>query len=253
MSRHAFEAAAAAAVAALGPERAKDLAGCFARGRSRAYTQQALRVPGAEQAVTAVWDRAAEAGVTGDEAAAYLRGFVAGWTRRRDEIDVNTVWSGPRTQNVPVRAMAQALVEVVREAREECIAMTYSSRAYSRLTQALADAVARGVRVDVVVETLAGAAGLLGGPEPADAFRAVPGVRLWHWPVERRAEPGARQHAKLAIADRRVLLLGSANLTASAVRRNMEAAVRIRGGTAPQRAAEHIRELQRQGVLAPLE
>ncbi|MFE1510178.1 DISARM system phospholipase D-like protein DrmC [Streptomyces sp. DSM 116494] len=252
MSRQAFEAAAAHAVAALGPVRAKDLAGCFALGRSRAYTRQALRVPEAEAAVTDVWDTAAEAGISGMEAAAYLRGFVAGWTGRRDEVEVGTVWSGPRTQNVPVRAMAQALVELVREAREECIAMTYSARPYPALGAALADAVARGVRVDVVVETLSGAGGLLGGPEPAEAFQAVDGVGVWHWPEDRREERGARQHAKLAIADRRVLLLGSANLTASGARRNLEAAVRVQGGPAPRRAAEHVRELQRLGILTRL-
>ncbi|WP_456228945.1 phospholipase D-like domain-containing protein [Streptomyces sp. YJ-C3] len=56
----------------------------------------------------------------------------------------------------------------------------------------------------------------------------------------------------MAVADRRILLVGSANLTESGVRRNLEAGVLVTGGTAPQRAAEHIRELQRRGILTPL-
>lgn len=59
-------------------------------------------------------------------------------------------------------------------------------------------------------------------------------------------------HAKLVVADRRVLLVSSANLTQSGVDRNIEAGLLVRGGTAPQRAAEHIAELQARGVLARL-
>lgn len=159
---------------------------------------------------------------------------------------------GPRTAHVPARATAQVLVEVIREAHTDLLAMTYSARPYRPVTEALRDAVRRGVRVDLVVETKDGAAGLLGGPEPAAAFTTVPGVHLWHWPAENRAQAGARQHAKIAVADSRLLFLGSANLTASGATRNIEAGVLVRGGTAPSRAADHVRELQRTGVLRHL-
>lgn len=59
-------------------------------------------------------------------------------------------------------------------------------------------------------------------------------------------------HAKLAVADRRVLLVSSANLTQSGVGRNIEAGLLVHGGTAPQRAAEHFAELTAQGVLVRL-
>jgi hypothetical protein len=39
--------------------------------------------------------------------------------------------------------------------------------------------------------------------------------------------------------------MGSASLAESGVRRNLEAGVLVTGGTAPQWAAERIRELQR--------
>ncbi|TWG02149.1 phospholipase D-like protein [Streptomyces brevispora] len=120
-------------------------------------------------------------------------------------------------------------------------------------TTASGAAAARGVRTHVVVETLAGARGLLSGREPAGAFASVPELRLWHWVRDPATDSYARQHAKLAVADRQVLFLGSANLTESAARRNIEAGVLIRGGDAPQRAAEHIVELQRRGVLQRLE
>lgn len=91
--------------------------------------------------------------------------------------------------------------------------MTYAARPYPALTRALTDAAARGVKTHVVVETLAGARGLLSGREPADAFASVPGLRLWRWARDPSERIHARQHAKLAVADRRTFFLGSANLT----------------------------------------
>ncbi|MFI2643967.1 DISARM system phospholipase D-like protein DrmC [Streptomyces sp. NPDC018610] len=151
-----------------------------------------------------------------------------------------------------MRATAQVLVEVIDQARDELLAMTYAARPYPALTRALTEATARGVRTHVVVETLAGARGLLCGREPAEAFASVPGVRLWHWAREGAAHVRSRQHAKLAVADRRTLFLGSANLTESVSRRNIEAGVLVRGGEAPRRAAEHVVELQRLGILRPM-
>jgi phosphatidylserine/phosphatidylglycerophosphate/cardiolipin synthase-like enzyme len=77
-------------------------------------------------------------------------------------------------------------------------------------------------------------------------------VQLWHWPVLQRLEAGAKMHAKLAVADRRTLLVSSANLTQSGVGKNIEAGLLVRGGAAPKRAAEHIDELKAKGVLTRL-
>lgn len=59
-------------------------------------------------------------------------------------------------------------------------------------------------------------------------------------------------HAKLAVADHRLLLVSSANLTQSGVDRNIEAGVLVRDGAAPRRAAEHLAELRARGMLARL-
>jgi phosphatidylserine/phosphatidylglycerophosphate/cardiolipin synthase-like enzyme len=59
-------------------------------------------------------------------------------------------------------------------------------------------------------------------------------------------------HAKLAVADRRVLLVTSANLTQSGVGKNIEAGLLVRGGTAPIRAAEHVDALCQSGCLTRL-
>lgn len=252
MSRPAFEAAADAAVAALGLSRSKDLVGLLAQRHSRERILTELATPGVGEAVARLCDAMETESVPSAEAAAYLRGYVAARQRARDTVRVRTVWSGPSTPGVPVRATAQVLIEVISAAQHELLAMTYAARPYPALTSALTKAVDRGVQTHVVVETLAGAGGLLSGREPADAFASVPGLQLWAWARDPARQTRSRQHAKLAVADRRTLFLGSANLTESAARRNIEAGVLVTGGEAPRRAAEHIVELQRLGVLRPL-
>ena len=66
-------------------------------------------------------------------------------------------------------------------------------------------------------------------------------------------DPGAKMHAKLAIADGKTLLVSSANLTQSEVSDSLEAGLLVRGGTAPEQALEYVRDLQARGLLsAPL-
>ena len=59
-------------------------------------------------------------------------------------------------------------------------------------------------------------------------------------------------HAKLAIADSEMLLVSSANLTQSGIGKNIEAGLLVRGGPAPARAVEHVRQLQASGSLERL-
>jgi hypothetical protein len=104
------------------------------------------------------------------------------------EVSVDTVWSGPASHHVPVRAAAAVvLADVVREAGCELLLMTYSAQPYQPLSDALGAALSRGVAVSVVVETLQGAGSALSGDEPYRAFAGVPGLELWHWP--RRSGP----------------------------------------------------------------
>lgn len=253
MSRGAFEAAVEAAVGALGLSRGKDLAGLLAQQRTKERALTELATPGVGDAVRKLYDAMAKEAVPPSEAAAYVRGYVAALLGARDNVQVRTVWSGPSTPAVPVRATAQVLIEVISGAHDELLAMTYAARPYPALTRALTEAVARGVTTHVVVETISGAGGLLSGPEPADAFASVPGVCLWYWARDAGRLTRSRLHAKLAVADRRTLFLGSANLTESAARRNIEAGVLVSGGEAPRRAAEHVVELQRLGILRPFQ
>lgn len=280
--RRDVEAAVAAAAEQLDPGDLRILADRIEQGWPREAILAAVPRPGfsrAAQDVLEAWLRPVPAIVpdarpspedagpdgpagahTPAELAAYLRGLAAGYARGIDRVRVEPVWSGPRTLAVPIRATAHALIELVGEASRELTLMTYSAKPYPPLLDALSAAVARGVTVRAVVETLQGAGSALAGAEPAAAFAAVAGIELWHWPVGKRTgndpaavgEGGAKMHAKLAVADARALLVSSANLTQAGVSRNIEAGVLVRGGTAPRRVAEHIAELRAKGMLERL-
>lgn len=187
-----------------------------------------------------------------DGAPSYLRALARGYARHAAATSVETVWSGPSTHTVPVRSTLQVLLDVIADARVELLLMTYSATPHAGLRAALVAAVSRGVQVAVVVETLQGAGSAMNGAEPATAFAGVPGVALWHWPADQRREQGAKMHAKIAVADERVLLVSSANLTQAGVAKNIEAGSLIRGGDAPRRAAEHVRGLMAGNVVRRL-
>ena len=243
-----FAAAAGKAIDALGPAALH----AIADGIETGGLSGALAVPGFAEAKHAIRTEKSDSGLPDDVAVAYLRGVADGYARSSAAETVESVWSGPSSHAVPLRSTAQVLIEVSGEAQDELILMTYSARPHPPLIEALCTARVRGVRVSVVVETLQGAGGALSGIEPAAAFRHVPGVLLWHWPSTARRKPGSHMHAKIAVADRRVLLVSSANLTQSAAESNIEAGLLVRGGIAPRRAAEHVEHLMGAGVLARL-
>ncbi|WP_406088481.1 DISARM system phospholipase D-like protein DrmC [Kitasatospora purpeofusca] len=247
-----FAAAAGNAVARLGSARIVELAARMEAG----WPDESLRraATGSDEAlvVQALLAARHSSMVEQPLAICYLRGLADGYARQEARCQVEAVWSGPTTHNVPVRSTAAVLAEVINSAQSELVLMTYSAKPYQPVRDALASAAQRGVATTVVVETLQGAGSAISGSEPAAAFAGLHGVELWHWPTTQRTEQGAKQHAKLAAADRAILLVTSANLTASGAAKNMEAGLLIRGGTVPARAVEHIRQLQSAGTLERL-
>lgn len=248
----AFTDAAGEAVARLGHERLREIARQIDAGVPHTSILRSISNADAHT-VRALLAAQADAGT--DPAAAtryYLRGLIDGYARQEARCQADTVWSGPTTHEVPVRSTASVLIGLIAEARHELVLMTYSAKPYQPLRKALAAAAARGVAITVIVETLQGAGSAISGSEPASAFADLRGVELWHWPAVQRTEAGAKQHAKLAAADRVTLLVTSANLTASGASKNIEAGILVRGGASPARAVEHIRRLQMSGELQRL-
>lgn len=242
-----FERGAREAAMRIGPDGLRALARKF----DWYPTPSAVRacVPGFEDEADALIAASQQEDLSYGAVAAYLRGVAA--AKEEAAARVESVWSGPTSHAVPVRSTAQVLAQLVARARYELLLMTYSAKPYQPLREALAAAIARKVVVRVVVETLQGAGSAISGEEPAAAFHGL-GVELWHWPVTRRPDDRGLMHAKIAVADRRELLVSSANLTQSGVRNNIEAGLLVHGGTAPERAAEHFDALRSTGILERL-
>jgi cardiolipin synthase len=166
---------------------------------------------------------------------------------------VELAWTGPHTGVVPVRRIDQALYEVVAGAERDLIVVSYAVFNVPRLVDGINAAVARGVDVLLVLE--------FEGPEgdqtydPLVALRGLAeGISVYHWPYLKRPHlgPGGKRgfiHVKAAVADERVAMISSANLTAYALDANMELGLVVRGDAIPERIARHFRQLIRDGVL----
>jgi phosphatidylserine/phosphatidylglycerophosphate/cardiolipin synthase-like enzyme len=169
---------------------------------------------------------------------------------------IELAWTGPHTGVVPLRRIDQALYEVVAGAERELLVVSYAVFNVPRIVDGLNAAVARGVDVDLVLE-FEGAE----GDQTYDPLAALRGldasVRVFHWPYAKRpyaAGAGGKRgfiHVKAAIADQRVAMISSANLTAYGLDANMELGLIVRGDPIPARIAGHFVELIRNGTLKP--
>jgi phosphatidylserine/phosphatidylglycerophosphate/cardiolipin synthase-like enzyme len=168
---------------------------------------------------------------------------------------IDLAWTGPHTGVVPVRRIDQSLYEVVAQSDRDLLVVSYAVFNVPRLVDGLNAAVARGVDVVLVLE--------FEGPEgeqtydPLVALRGLTeGIRVYHWPYSKRPYIGPEGkrgfiHVKAAIADNRVAIISSANLTAYALDANMELGLVVRGEPIPQRIAQHFRQLIQTQVLQP--
>ena len=249
-----FRDAAHEAVGMIGRSSIEAIGGWISEGESAEEIRKQFPLPRDAAVVEKILTAFAAAELPPAVAGAFLIGLAAGHGQAEAEAPqrVQVVCSGPSTARVPVRATAQVVQDLIASARRELLLMTYSAKPYEPVLTALAAAVARGVKVAVVVETLQGAGSAISGAEPAAAFATITDLELWHWPVTQRPESGSKMHAKLVIADRSAIFTTSANLTASGVAKNIEAGLLIEGGETPRRTAEHVAALQSTGVLQRL-
>jgi phosphatidylserine/phosphatidylglycerophosphate/cardiolipin synthase-like enzyme len=159
---------------------------------------------------------------------------------------IDVVVTGPSTPHVSVRATRAVLLEIVEQATSQLMFLSYVAYKVDALSTALHTAIARGVRVRMILE---------GGDvarerrAAAQAFASLRDtVEFYEWPSDRRPA-GASLHAKGVVADGRVAFVSSANLTGHALDHNLELGLLVRGGPVPIRIVEHFGALIAAGVL----
>ena len=180
---------------------------------------------------------------------AYLTGLAAGYAQHTGEVSVETCGAGPARITSPCGRPPRCSPTWSARPGSELLLMTYSARQYPPLTDVLRAAIGRGVPVSVVVETLQGAGSALSGDEPYQAFTGINGIELWHWPTTKRTEPGAKMHAKLAVADRHILLSPALTSPSPASPRTSKPACSSEADR-PVRAAEHVDALRAAGAFS---
>jgi cardiolipin synthase A/B len=176
-----------------------------------------------------------------------------------DQADLQTmslVWTGPDT-DVPVRRNDEALYEVVASSMQELLIVSFVVYHVPRVRDGIANAVERGVDVTLVFERHgSGVEPKEERFDPVQAMGQLPSsVRILEWPIDRRPVVKHKLgyiHAKCAVADRRVAVVSSANLTLYGLEANMELGVLIEGGPVPARIAAQFEHLEADAILAPV-
>ena len=167
---------------------------------------------------------------------AYLAGLVDGWLAATTDLPVvRPVWTGPKSGVRGSRLTFAVVADLIAEANEEILLVSFATYPPIDVTAALAAAAERGVSVTLLLERAEDKPGWKG---MADPFPDLDATHLC-WPLAAR-HSGAALHAKVLVVDRRVALVGSANLTAHGLERNLECGLLVRGGEVPRLLAEHF-------------
>ncbi|MCZ9330301.1 MULTISPECIES: DISARM system phospholipase D-like protein DrmC [Mycobacteriales] len=139
-----------------------------------------------------------------------------------DRRTVDLVWTGPEVPGSVSRLTSEIVADLVDQAHSDVLLVSYAMHTEPRLAAALRRAVDRKVFVQILHERNIDNPRFRGGTTP---FPGLP-IRRLCWPADQRPD-GASMHAKILIIDRRTTLIGSANLTGTAMLRNIECGVLI--------------------------
>lgn len=159
-------------------------------------------------------------------------------------------WSGPEPSNSVFRGTDRASADVIDSAFRELWVATYSISRTDLMVARLQQACRRGVAVRLLVEH---PDRMVGEYDGTSAYRDL-GITPMTWRRDMRPRDfRASFHPKCIIADAQVALVTSANLTAAAHDKNIEAGVLITGGNIPRQLAERFASMLTHGMLEPIE
>jgi len=176
-----------------------------------------------------------------------LAGAASSVERAHRDQSVEVVWTGPESEVTTSRLTAAAVVDLISAAQQEILLVSFAVQRERLIKGALEAASARGVSITLVTETHADNRSYSAESAP---FPGLDAIRL-HWPKAQRPR-GAALHAKVVVVDDRIALVGSANLTSTAMEANLECGILIRGGRQPRAIRDHVSDLYATGRLRRL-
>jgi cardiolipin synthase len=162
---------------------------------------------------------------------------------RRDRVGrrVEVVWTGPASTVTSSRLTSAVVVELIDAAAEEIVLVSFATHG-QQIRAALDRACERGVLLTLLLERPSDNPRYTGDVDPFPGLKAC---RMM-WPADRRPA-GASIHAKIIVVDRKVALVGSANLTGHAMDHNVECGILIHGGAEPAQIRDHLIALLDEG------
>jgi phosphatidylserine/phosphatidylglycerophosphate/cardiolipin synthase-like enzyme len=177
--------------------------------------------------------------------------------QQQDQMQVDLTWTGPETDAIPLRRTDGALLQLIGAASESLLIVSFAVYKIQIVAEALQSAIERGVRLKIVLEQPDQSKGnLIFSGMPAFGREVLQRSEIYTWPLEVRPISSNGKHgslhAKIALADRRLLFISSANLTEYAMNLNMEMGVLIQGGELPEQVGQHFEELIHNNILEPL-
>ncbi|MGG7643910.1 DISARM system phospholipase D-like protein DrmC [Rhodovulum sp. YNF3179] len=233
------------------PARVEQFADRIARGMSvaDATTGWAISV-GARQRISRLETAAANAKVTNSMLAGLLVGAAHAYHREKAEEVVELVLTGPSTPIVATRRTESALLQVIDSANSSLFLTSFVAYDVAPVLRALKLAIKRGVEVALVLESSEKHGGEVSFDVIGKMRSALPGAQVFFWKEKAPEFTGGKVHAKVAVADRKLCFVSSANLTGHAFEKNIEAGVLIEGGDTPRRLEEHLEALVTTRIIA---
>lgn len=188
------------------------------------------------------------------DVAAALRGASAAAVEQEHRGSVEITWTGPASGQVPVRHTEQVLMEVIRSAQRRLFIVSFVAYHVNSISEALVEATARGVQINVLLESSSEHGGKVDHDSVAEMQKAVPEARLFAWSAYDNGATGhpGVVHAKGAVADGQIAFITSANLTSAAMERNIELGVLVKGGNLPNELHSHLETLIAKKILEPV-
>jgi phosphatidylserine/phosphatidylglycerophosphate/cardiolipin synthase-like enzyme len=167
---------------------------------------------------------------------------------------LDLVWTGCESSTIPFRRTDQTLLEVINSAKESLLVVSFAVYKASSVINAISEAIHRGVRTTIILETDSGENGKvsIAGIDSftKNEFRLA---NFYSWPIDQRPIDSQGHygslHAKLAVSDEKRLFITSANLTDYAMELNMEMGILINDGDLARQVSIHFSELINQDVL----
>ena len=210
--------------------------------------------PGAVQALKAATALTSSLAATRDALQIVQSGdgqYTSGLLRARLDIMgqqpvIIPVWTGPDSHQLVGRLTAPVIADLINEACYEILLVSFATFPDAEVRASLDAAVSRGVAITTLLEREVDNPNYDGCLDP---FPGLSATQLY-WPAQERP-PGAAMHAKVLVVDRRVALVGSANLTGSGLEKNLECGLLVRGGPVPAKISGHVLglNLPKEGAL----